>query len=313
MQKITMTLSTLVLIMFFFIQPVVVQAGKVAARVNGDEITLSEINMAVKGLSQYRELQSFVLENLIVSTLIYQESVKAGTKIKPGEVEKGFKEYTKIFPDDATIERELKRFDITREELKQEITKKLMVSRFIEKRAAEKNINVTEEEARAYYNAQPDAFNLPERIRASHILLTCGPAEPVEKAEKIKKQILDIRKRIVAGEFFSDLAKEYSDDPSKVKGGDIGVIGRKNSPDKEFTNAAFALNVGEISGPIKTVLGYHLITVTEKKAAMKISFDEIKDRITNELLKQKNDNALKSYVKKLSKKSNIEILLNRKK
>ena len=312
MQKITMTLSTLALITLFLIQPVVVQAGKIAAKVNGDEITIDEINMAVKGLSQYRELQSFVLENLIVSTLIYQESVKAGIIVKPNEVEKGFKEYTKMFPDEATIERELKRFDITKEELKQEISKKLMVSRFIEKRATEKNITVTPDEARAYYDAQPDAFNLPERIRVSHIMIKCGPAESVEKSEKIKKQILDIRKRIVAGEFFSDLAKEYSEDPSKAKGGDIGFIGRKNSPDKEFTNAAFGLNVGEISGPVKTVLGYHLITVTEKKAAMKISFEEIKDRITNELLKQKNDNALKDYVKKLSEKSNIEILLNRK-
>lgn len=311
MQKNNLILSVLIFFTFFVIQPVAADANKIAAVVNGEKITLDEVNMAVKGLAQYRELQNYVLENIVVSTLIYQESKKAGVEVDPKEVEKGFQEYLKIFPDGATIDKELKKYNITKEELKSEIAKKLMVKQFVEKRAVDLKLTVTDDEAKAYFEAQPDVFNQPERIRTSHILLKCGPGEPAEKAAKIKAQMQALKKRISEGEYLADLAREYSEDSSKSKGGDIGFISRNSPLDKEFINTVFDLKVGEISGVVKSVYGYHLITVTEKKAAMRFSFSEIKERIKSEILKQKNDAALKDYVKTLTDKSNIEIFLGK--
>lgn len=312
MQKTTLTIIPLILMIMLICPVSSFAAGAVAARVNGEEISIAEVDMAVKAQPQYRELQSFVLKNIIVAELLYQESKKKGIKVDPKEVEAGFKEYQSLFPDTATLEQEMKRFNFTKEQLLNEITEKLMVKRFLETRAEKLKIDVTDKEVKAYYDAQPDKFNLPERIKVSHILLQCGPAEPAEKADKIKKQLIEIRKRIVAGEYFEDLAKEYSDDPSRTKGGNLGFITRQTTPDKDFAEAAFGLNVGEISGPVKTIYGFHLIKVTEKKAAMKISYEEIKGRIKDELLKQKNDSALNDYVKTLTEKSTIEVLLNKK-
>lgn len=90
------------------------------------------------------------------------------------------------------------------------------------------------------------------KIRASHILVSS-----LDLAKKIKKELKD-------GKEFQVLAKKYSTCPSSANGGDLGYFG-KGQMVKEFENAAFSLKVGEISEPVKTQFGYHLILVTDKK------------------------------------------------
>jgi peptidyl-prolyl cis-trans isomerase C len=111
---------------------------------------------------------------------------------------------------------------------------------------------VTDEKVKAYYEAHKDAFR---QVRASHILL-----ETEEQANEAKK-------RLTEGGDFSALAKELSTDPSaKENGGDLGFF-QKDQMVKAFADRAFAMKVGEISDPVKTEFGYHIITVTEVKDA----------------------------------------------
>lgn len=315
MQKTILTISVIILSVCFFIQPAVAKPdkGKVAATVNGVKISIDEIDRAVKGLPKYREMQNFVLENIIVSKLLFQECKKKGIKIDKSAVDAEFQEYVKLFPAGADVDAELKKiFDATRDEVKAEIEEKLTIKKYVDDRTDKLNLTVSDAEARAYFDAQPNVFNVPERTRPSHILLKCGPAETVETHEKVKKKILSIKKRIDAGEYFADLAKQFSEHASKANGGDIGFISKTSQLDKEFIKAAFDLNVGEVSGPVKSIYGYHLITATEKKAAMKLSFSETKDRIKQEILKQKKDSALKEYVNSLIEKAKIDVFLGKK-
>lgn len=315
MQKTNLTISIIICTILLFIQTAAadVSTGKIAAKVNGDKITLDEVDRAVKGLPKYRELQSFVLENIIVSKLLFQECKKKGVTVDKTEVDKEFQEYLKLFPAGADVDKELKRiFNATQAEVRAEITEKLTIKKYVDDRTSKLKLSVSDKEAKAYFDAQPDVFNVPARTRTSQILLKCGPAESPEKVAKVKKQLLNIKKRITGGEYFADMAKQYSEHPSKVKGGDIGYITDKSTFDKDFIKAALALNVGEVSAPVRTIYGFHLITVTEKKVAMKLSFGETKDRIKQEILAQKQDASLKEYVNGLIEQAKIDVFIGKK-
>jgi foldase protein PrsA len=135
-----------------------------------------------------------------------------------------------------------------------------------------KELNLTDEKLREYYNQHIDTYTNME-VKASHIL--------VEKEEEAK----NILEKINKGEDFGELAKKYSKDPgSKEKGGDLGYFS-KGMMVPEFEKAAFALKKGEISAPVKTKHGYHIIKVVDTKKETK-KFEEVKGNIERTLIDQ---------------------------
>ena len=134
-----------------------------------------------------------------------------------------------------------------------------------------------------------------DSVKAKHILV---------KDEKDAEKILE---EIVAGKSFEDAALEYSECPSKTNGGDLGFFERgKMVP--EFEEAAFTLNIGELSKLVKTQFGYHIIKVEEKKNSDVIPFSQVKKQIEDYLLQTKQNNSFKSYTEKL--RSQYEITVN---
>jgi peptidyl-prolyl cis-trans isomerase C len=137
--------------------------------------------------------------------------------------------------------------------------------------------------ARETYTLEKDKYRAPEEVQASHILFNAqrsGPDAALAKAN-------ETRAKLVAGTDFATLAKEISDDPSaKTNGGELGWFG-PGKMDPDFTKAAFALkNVGDISEPVKSRFGYHLIVLEGRRPARQLSFDEVKDQIIAELRTQ---------------------------
>ncbi len=128
-----------------------------------------------------------------------------------------------------------------------------------------------EQDAKGYYDANLDSFKVDE-VTASHIL--------VEK-EATAKEILE---KLNAGEKFEDLAKEYGTDGTKDTGGSLGTFGRGQMV-KEFEDAAFALQPGELSDVVKTEFGYHIIKVTDKNQGTR-TYEEVKDSIISNLVSQ---------------------------
>ncbi len=171
----------------------------------------------------------------------------------------------------------------------------------------EKKINVTDADVKAYYEKNKAEFSEPESVKASHILVKV-PQDADEKAWKdAEAKIKDIKKKLDGGADFAKLAQEMSDDPgSKAKGGDLGFFS-KGRMVPEFEAAAFALKPGEVSQPVKTPFGYHLIKVVEKKDAHEKSFDEVKDQVKQNLLNQKRREALDSLLLNLKKQYPVKI------
>lgn len=153
-----------------------------------------------------------------------------------------------------------------------------------------KDITVTDEEAKKFYEENPQHFTQGETVRASHILVAEEDA------------CNDILAKITAGEVtFEDAAKEHSTCPSGQQGGDLGQFGRKQMV-PEFDEAAFAAEVGHVVGPVKTQFGYHLIKVAEKSEATVVPFEQVESTIKNNLLQQKQNRAYTEKAEELRAK-----------
>nr|WP_295971168.1 peptidylprolyl isomerase [uncultured Bacillus sp.] len=160
----------------------------------------------------------------------------------------------------------------------------------LEEKATLKTVKVTEKDVKKYY----DEKYKPE-IKARHILVA-----DEETAKKVKE-------KLDAGEKFEDLAKEYSTDTgTAAKGGDLGWFG-PGAMVAEFEEAAYALNKNEISGPVQTQNGFHIIQVTDKKKAEK--FADVKDEMEYQLKLSKLDNeSVKRAMDKEMKDANVKII-----
>lgn len=139
---------------------------------------------------------------------------------------------------------------------------------------------------RALYDERLAQYNKPERVRARHILLRHSSEASAEELAVLKRKIEAIRERIVKGEDFAKVATEESEDPgTKQQGGDLGFFTHEQMV-PEFAKAAFALAVGEVSQPVETNFGYHLIRVEEKIPASVQLFEEVQNELAKEKLAQ---------------------------
>ena len=156
------------------------------------------------------------------------------------------------------------------------------------------NINITEEEIEKYYKDNMQMFKSEETASAKHIL--------VDTLEEIKK----IQLEITNGMPFEDAAKKYSKCPSAPQGGSLGSFTRGRMV-PEFEKAAFELQVGEISEPVKTQFGYHLIQLDEISAGSVKTLEEARPTIAENISHQKQNEKYINSVTELKNKYKVEI------
>jgi peptidyl-prolyl cis-trans isomerase C len=257
--------------------------------------------------SQLPELEKRVLDNLINIELLYQQSRKVGTKVDEAEVNAQFEALKKRFPTEAEFNNAIKNMKLTETVMKSQISRGISIQRFLDKMTLGK-VEVSEEEIKAYYDSHTNLFKKPEQIRASHILIKVETGADEKDKAKARKTIEKIRQRLVKGEDFGALAKEFSQCPSSAKGGDLNYFGKRQMA-KPFEEAAFALKVGELSDVVETQFGYHLIKLTDKKSASTNSYKDMKDRIKKNLMREKIRVEVSNYVQELKKTAKIEIFL----
>ncbi|MGG3999475.1 peptidylprolyl isomerase [Anoxybacillus kestanbolensis] len=179
-------------------------------------------------------------------------------------------------------------YDLAVQQNGEEAIRDMVKLDLLRQKAAMEDMKVTDEELKKYYN------EYKPKVKASHILVD---------DEKTAK---DIKAKLEKGEDFAELAKEYSKDTGSAQnGGDLGWFGPGKMVE-EFEKAAYALKVGEISDPVKTQFGYHIIKVTDKEE--KKSFDEMKEEIEFEVKKSKLDTSkVQSKLDELMKEANVDI------
>jgi peptidyl-prolyl cis-trans isomerase C len=295
-------------------------AGDRAAVVNGVVITRAhydkELKVHMERVSrqgrqmsddQLTELKNEVLDGLIEREVLYQQSQKAGIKVDDQKVDEQLAGIKKRFPNDAEFQKALTGMNLTEAEVRTQIKRGLAIRGLIDREIADK-IVVTEEETKAYYTDNPRFFKQPEQVKASHILIKVEPTADDAAKAAARKKIEDVRKKLADGGDFAELAKEYSEGPSGPRGGDLGYFGRGQMV-KPFENAAFAMQVNQVSEVVETRFGYHLIKVYDKKPEETLAYAEVKDRISERLKREKIQKGAQGYVENLKKDAKIEKLL----
>jgi peptidyl-prolyl cis-trans isomerase D len=145
---------------------------------------------------------------------------------------------------------------------------------------------VSPEEVQAYYEANKAAFLQEEQVRARHILIKVDQAAPQALVEKALKQIDSLRQEIAKGGDFAQLARKHSEDPGSMNGGDLGWFSRGQMVE-EFENVAFALEPGKVSEPVRTLFGFHLIKVEDRRQERTLSLEEVSETIRGQLAEEK--------------------------
>lgn len=250
------------------------------------------------------QIQQRALQTLIVQTLLDNELEKNPIEVTEEEIQEAIQELENTLPEGTTMDEQLANIGASREQLQEDITKQLQIDKLI-KAQSDDITEPTAEDVRAFYDENIDRFNEDETVQARHILLSFSPEDDAEaKAAKLE-EIKAIRERIANGEDFAALAEEYSDCPSKARGGDLGTFG-KNQMVPAFEEVAFNQETGTVSDVVETRFGYHLVKVEQRNEARTVPFEEVSERIAQMLEEQQKREAAQEYIETLQEAADIK-------
>ncbi|MGM0438314.1 MAG: peptidylprolyl isomerase [Bacillota bacterium] len=297
-----------------------------AAIVNGEKITISELdqfaNMQQLIMSLYQSNQQFTqlllqteagqdllnefrktkLDGMITMELLKKEAEKRNIELSEEEKDEMFNQQlasikqNNNLTDDQLLSSLNEQGISSLEEYKgiflENNKDNLVLNKLMQE--VTKEVSISDEEAKEYYNNNKNQYEYGEQVNASHILL-----EDEEKVEEVLNKVNN-------GQNFAELAEEYSQGPTAEDGGKLGFF-EKGDMVPAFEEKAFDLEVGEISEEaVKTDYGYHIIKVTDKKEAGVASFEEVKSNIKENLSNQQRQKAWDDFVNKLREEAEIE-------
>ncbi len=284
-------------------------AENVAATVNGEVVRLDEVDAALKRVSpvdapltaaQAKRLRAEILDELVDERLLAQFLAQHGPKVPPADIERYMQGLTaSLRKQKRTLADHLRETGQTEQQVRETWTRVLQLQRLIEGQS-------TEAELKKYFEEHRAAFE-NATVRVSHIVIRLGEsATPGDRAAASAK-LAKLRTDIVNGTLdFAAAARKHSVCPSAKDGGDLGFIARKDTTvDEAFAAAAFALKVGEVSEPVETDLGLHLLRATERKAGMPITYDKAADRVRDLYAEEVRKNLLA----KLRKDATVQVTL----
>jgi len=211
----------------------------------------------------------------------------------------------KRFGGMANLEKRLKSDGVTPDKLNSILTENMIIENYLN--AVKNQITVSDKEITVEYNNNRQRYTHKAEVKASHILLTVPKNASLKKEEEIKEQMNVILQKIKDGGDFAEIAKEKSACPSARNGGDLGFFtaGRMVKP---FSDAAFKLKVGEVSGIVRTNFGFHIIKVTDKKEAGVTPLSEVKDQLTAQIKKIKINQFIKGKIQESKEKNKAKLL-----
>jgi parvulin-like peptidyl-prolyl isomerase len=157
---------------------------------------------------------------------------------------------------------------------------------------------VTEQAVRAYYDKHVATFKRPKQFKASHILIKVDPASSADERTKLEAKAKDLAAKAKKGEDFYNLAYYNSDDRSKFVGGALGTF-HEGQTVKEFEQALLAMKPGEISEPVKTMYGFHIIHLEEANPPRQLTFEEVKEKIRAEQVEKAREALAADWLKGL--------------
>lgn len=315
----------------------------VVIKVNNQNITKSQFDKAYEKAAKHSQLAQMgidipedennlmylmvkdrVVNDLIVKELLNQELKKRNITVSKKEIEAEHKKMVDKLGSKDKFNDILKQNGIKYSDFEEDLKQELMMKKLVN---IIHPVKISESDAKSFYNKNLDKFKTPDQVRASHILVMANPVEIKEGLTKKNKTLTEaeINQQVqvemamrykkaqeIANEIkstpdrFEAKAREVSDDKASAeKGGDIGFFS-KNDMVKEFSDAAFKLRPNTISEVIQTPYGFHIIKVTDRKAAGQQPYEKIKSQLIQYLTAQAQVKALEQFLTMLKSQAVIE-------
>lgn len=299
-----------------------VEANPVVARVNNIPIHRDALDRELELLTKKYKISSTkftskeaeerqyrnILDKLVTVELFRQAVHSEALPVEDKKLEERIREAKARFSSEEEFLKKLNQSGKTPESYKAELRETILLEEYL-KRNQLKEISIPQQEMERYYKQNAASFTNPEQIKVRHILINLDPDPKPETVESALKKARAIRDQIVAGKSFSDVAKEQSQCSSASEGGNLGYIQRGYMP-SAFDTVAFTLKSGEISEPIRTQFGYHIVETLEHKPESIKPFDEVKDFIRKRLGSIQEQQRMAAHIEGLKKKAKIELFLD---
>jgi hypothetical protein len=295
--------------------PLPFEATGVVARVAGKDITAEQYNLEVRKLlrvtqgripvSMLQHYKKQMMMRLVDERLFDMEVERLKINLSDKDADAAFEKFKKRFPSPEFLAMYYERTGITEAEAKAETIKRLRYDMTIKQRYG---INITEADARKYYGSHKADFEEEAQVEASHILVNVAQNADSKTLEEGRKKAAELAAEAKKpGVDFSELAKKSSSGPSAGRGGYLGFFPASRMV-KPFADAAFAMKKGEVSDPVRTQFGFHVIKVTDLRAARTIPFEEVKDKIIEQLEGQRMRDGMLKFVEEGRKEAKVELL-----
>jgi len=252
------------------------------------------------------EARKNVVERLLEKILLLREGKRMGIEISESEIDgaiENIKKENKI--DQETLVKALEQEGLTYDAYRAEVREQAIRSRVID-RKVRSGVRIRDEDIEIYYQRNAARFKLDEEIKARHILFVVPSGADRQEIEEVRKRALEVLDKAKGGEDFETLAKIYSEGPTASSGGDLGFF-KRDVMVKEFSDAAFALEPGEISGIVRSSFGYHIIKLEERRGGTLMPLEDARDKIRDILYPMEVEKGIKVFIRELKDSEDVEV------
>jgi len=256
------------------------------ARTNSEYVSRRGVDTTI-----LNELKSSLLSQLIERSLLLEQAERHGITLSSDELEGEIARIKEGYPSggfDKMLVQEMIDFD----EWKEKLARKLLMDKTV-RQVLDRDLKVTDEEVRGYYEANRQSMKRPEKVRARHILVS-GEGEALE-----------IKKRLMEGADFAALARQRSLSPDREAGGDLGFFERGQMP-KEFDETVFNMVPGEISDIVRSPYGCHIFQLIERRPPHRPSYEEVQAEVRETMLRRKREAAYEKWYAQLKAQAVIK-------
>ncbi|MFQ5428372.1 MAG: peptidylprolyl isomerase [Thermodesulfobacteriota bacterium] len=305
--------------------PLIRSMKEPVASVDGKVITEEELRTAVNNIMplqsfhvavsdrRFAAMRKKSLEQLIDNHLIYKYALsKKDAEITDKEFEDRLDSLKKRLNPDDTLEKALKRSNMSMDDLREDLKFEAVVLRTrlnsMKKFKKDAEKLVTEDFMRDYYSKNLEKFKIPAQIHLRGILLKVDPSASQRIWSKARKDIMEISKEVENGADFAELAKKHSQSADASKGGDMGWA-HEGSLLPDIEGAVSRLKVGEISGPVMSIYGVHLFKLEGERPAKQRAFKDLnQEKLKSELVEKEYKVLWDNWLKGLRKNAKVEYL-----
>jgi peptidyl-prolyl cis-trans isomerase SurA len=288
---------------------------RVVAVVNGDAIMMSELQESIilyrreaRSAPEGGELERVVLNRLIDHRLQVQEARRQKIEITEDELRTVVEDFTRRNGGDREkIEAQLLAQGVTWEALRRELREQILAQR-VRSRRVVRRASITEAEVSAYLAENRNRFEAGLKYHARHIAVTADPPSSPAAWERAKQEVDEIVAALAAGTDFAELARTRSKDPSAAAGGDLGWLAR-GELDPSFEGPLLQVGKGEVTAPIRSAVGYHLLKLEDREEMTAERLAEARQQIRDLLVQKKAQERFDEWLDGLRRRALIAVRL----